>query len=495
MEDELNSLSEELRDYVIQREDFSVEKIIAEGGHGKVYFARNKTNQISCALKELNVEAFNDKTIKEYKQEIKVMSLSNNFFVVPFVGFTTKHPYTIITRFIPNGSVYEALHSTDSSKKLTGTQKTIIALGVAAGMAHLHSRGIIHRDLKSLNVLLDSKTYPKICDFGLSHFDTDSSIIDQNTGTPHLMAPELFESKPYTNKVDVYSYGILLYELLTSKIPFNGMTSLQIMNAVCIEKKRPKIPDSAPEKLKFLINLCWSQNPDFRPSFDSIYQLFADHKVGFDQTDFNEVDKLISEFSSMSDKYSNSIAYRYSKDIVNDQNEEDIINYISIIEFGDKDSIEICAKTLPLKQIPNFFEAVRYFLKNTKNEIPILKDLLIIILKMITTNTKNTKAFANSGIIDILPFNSDYYKISFSILEPVIEIYPRTVTEDIIEAIFAFSESDPLKVLRLSKIVSLHFDSLEKTKWFFANELMNRSETFMNTKYSLLYIRILRQIL
>jgi serine/threonine protein kinase len=87
-------------------------------------------------------------------------------------------------------------------------------MGIAHGMAHVHSLGIIHRDLKPANILLDQDFLPRICDFGISLFDGDESAsMARKVGTPRFMAPELMTLAKYGNKIDVYSYGMLLRDV------------------------------------------------------------------------------------------------------------------------------------------------------------------------------------------------------------------------------------------------------------------------------------------
>ena len=138
-------------------------------------------------------------------------------------------------------------------------------------MEHLHAHNIIHRDLKSPNVLL-SLGYVKICDFGTARQLSKTCTHTRQAGTFRWMAPEIAKEceAKITNKCDVFSYGMILYEIYTFQIPFedtqnNLQVALQIIN-----KERPSVPKDLPPYLVPLLQDCWSDEPEQRPSFTTI---------------------------------------------------------------------------------------------------------------------------------------------------------------------------------------------------------------------------------
>lgn len=287
-----------LQKFIVKYDDFKIGKLIGQGAYGKVYYAVHKPTKKKCAVKKLFIQEMAGQDLISYCREVEVLVKCDNAFVLPFYGWSATFPYIIITQHIPNGSLFSALHHRPLAPTLSATNKTLIAIGIASGMASLHSVGIIHRDLKSLNILLDENILPKIGDFGLSRFQDDEiSQMTADVGTPHWMAPELFESTNYTNKVDVYAFGMLMWEMYNEDAPFHGMNSVQIAFQVSKEGYRPPWPDNTPEDFKSFVNLCWNQNPEKRPEFKQIYKYFIQKKIFFPGTDFEFVDRLRADIN------------------------------------------------------------------------------------------------------------------------------------------------------------------------------------------------------
>lgn len=299
MSDITSQVRRELREFVVDLSEFKYGEKIGEGGFGEVTYAIHKATKKKCAIKKLFLKELRGSDFDLFIREIENLAICDNMFCLAFLGCTLKYPFSIITQYIPNGSLFNALKHRDGSPDLDGTDKTLIAMGIAHGMQYLHKHGIIHRDLKSLNILLDDKKLPIICDFGLSRrqgeseFDTSENLMTKDVGTPHWMAPELFETSNYTNKVDVYAFGMIMWEMLTESSPFKNMTGIQIAYAVCKKGERPEFPKITSDQMKAFINRCWNQDPNQRPTFEEIYHEFKTGKIVFSGTDRTEVQKFI----------------------------------------------------------------------------------------------------------------------------------------------------------------------------------------------------------
>jgi len=150
-----------------------------------------------------------------------------------------------------------------------------VAEGAARGMNYLHCGmpAVLHRDLKSANILLDDSYNPKVCDFGLSRLKAQEKTMTGNCGTVQWMAPEILANEKYAEPADVFSYGIILWELLKRECPYDGMSSIQCALAVLNKDMRPEIPDWCPEKFASLIRSCIAKDPSKRPTFSDILHI------------------------------------------------------------------------------------------------------------------------------------------------------------------------------------------------------------------------------
>lgn len=299
MSDSFMAHMELFRPVEVKTTDFKFLSSIGSGGNGDVFQALHIQTGVVCAVKQLKSQTLSKSEEHAFYREAKVMVKCQNFFLIPLWGISLESPYIIAMKHIKKGSLRAAILHQEGAPILTPTNKTIIAFCIASGMQYLHDRKIIHRDLKTLNVLLDGKLYPHICDFGLSRVKSDEAqLMTQNIGTPAWMAPEVYTESNYTNKVDVYSYGILLWELLTDQKAFKNYTPVQHLSAVVKGHERPKIPSRCPDKLKNLINQCWHHDPNIRPTFNEVMDVIRNGKAYFPDTDVDEMQKFFELYDS-----------------------------------------------------------------------------------------------------------------------------------------------------------------------------------------------------
>lgn len=173
-------------------------------------------------------------------------------------------------------------------------------------MSFLHAHKIIHRDLKPENILMDDFLCPKIADFGFSkifHSNLESMSITDSTqavkGTPIYIAPEIWINKDYGPSCDVYSFGLITYEIITGEEPFKSIQIYELPSKV-VNGERPIINNFVPDSYKDLIESCWSSNPEDRPSFDEIVEKLRNDS-GFitpevDKDDFYDFIEYIDQY-------------------------------------------------------------------------------------------------------------------------------------------------------------------------------------------------------
>ncbi|XP_030461430.1 serine/threonine-protein kinase STY46-like isoform X1 [Syzygium oleosum] len=242
-------------------------KKVASGSYGDLYKGTYCSQDV--AIKVLKPERLNEELQSEFAQEVFIMRKVRHKNVVQFIGACTKPPNLyIVTEFMSGGSVYDYLHKQKGVFKLPVLLK--VAIDVAKGMHYLHQNNIIHRDLKAANLLMDENEVFKVADFGVARVKAQSGVMTAETGTYRWMAPEVIEHKPYDHKADVFSFGIVLWELLTAKLPYEYLTPLQAAVGVVQKGLRPTIPKHTHPKLGELLQRCWQADAKMRPDFVDI---------------------------------------------------------------------------------------------------------------------------------------------------------------------------------------------------------------------------------
>lgn len=254
-------------DWELDRKLIKMGDEIASGSCGLLY--RGVYIDQDVAVKVLRSEHLNTTLENEFVQEIAILREVQHENVVQFIGACTKcPPYFIITEYMPGGSLYDFLRKNQID--LNFSQLLRFAIDICKGMEYLHEKNIIHRDLKTANLLLDSAKVVKVADFGIARFQHVEGVMTAETGTYRWMAPEVLTHQPYDQKADVYSFAIVLWELLTIKLPYEDLSPLQAAVGVVEQGLRPELPKNTHPKLSNLMQRCWEAIPANRPSFSQI---------------------------------------------------------------------------------------------------------------------------------------------------------------------------------------------------------------------------------
>ncbi|KAK9690698.1 hypothetical protein RND81_09G148100 [Saponaria officinalis] len=249
------------------------ENKVASGSYGDLYKGTYCSQDV--AIKVLKAERINTDLQKEFAQEVFIMRKVRHKNVVQFIGACTKPPsLCIVTEFMSGGSVYDFLHKRKGIFKLPTLIKA--AIDVSKGMNYLHQNNIIHRDLKAANLLMDENEVVKVADFGVARVKAQSGVMTAETGTYRWMAPEVIEHKPYDHKADVFSFAIVLWEMLSGKLPYDYLTPLQAAVGVVQKGLRPTIPKNCHPKFAELLEKCWQQDPALRPNFSEIIPILQE---------------------------------------------------------------------------------------------------------------------------------------------------------------------------------------------------------------------------
>jgi serine/threonine protein kinase len=178
-----------------------------------------------------------------------------------------------VTEFASNGSIESIISRIQKGDVLsfwTHNNISCIIVGIVLGMKYLHSLNIIHRDLKPGNLLIDENIRVRICDFGTAVFEDCGTTTA--VGTFNYISPETLEDAPPTKKVDVFAFGLILFELLVGESVFPKSASIFGITKLHGKGFRPKIPSSVSPPIANLIRSCWAIDPESRPSFEEIYE-------------------------------------------------------------------------------------------------------------------------------------------------------------------------------------------------------------------------------
>ncbi|XP_061374708.1 serine/threonine-protein kinase EDR1 isoform X2 [Gastrolobium bilobum] len=234
---EVNPVLGEGTEWEIQWEDLRIGERIGIGSYGEVYHA--DCNGTEVAVKKFLNQDFSGDALAQFKSEIEIMLRMRHPNVVLFMGAITRAPhFSILTEFLPRGSLYRLLHR--PNLRLDEKRRLRMALDV-------------------------------VCDFGMSRMKHHTFLSSKScAGTPEWMAPEVLRNEPANEKCDVYSFGVILWELTTIRIPWKGLNPMQVVGAVGFQNKRLEIPEDVDPVVAQIIRDCWQMEPHLRPSFSQL---------------------------------------------------------------------------------------------------------------------------------------------------------------------------------------------------------------------------------
>jgi len=251
-----------------------IHDLIGDGQYGSVY--KGRCRGLEVAVKIPHKQILKEVHLTSFRHEVEMMSKISHPNVVRFMGACTEvGKLQIVTERCRNN--LENLLA--SGVQLTLYERMRMARDAALGMTWLHEIKMVHRDLKTANLLVDFSNRVKVADFGFSQIKAADSLVEPK-GTLVWMAPEMILGEGYNEKVDVYSFGIILWEILTRQKPYpHYVDPKAFCNAICFSHERPPIPPDTPAALKRLMTSCWSSTPSERISFSQIVQSLSEIMV------------------------------------------------------------------------------------------------------------------------------------------------------------------------------------------------------------------------
>lgn len=291
---------------MINETDFQVQQTV------KIYQNFTLSSGIMTAtgqpvfIKQLKKKLTSKQDKQRYSREVQILRSFTSPYICGIVGFQNNTSTTpvIVINYYKNGTLDTAF----ANNSIPGpTESLIIASGIASGMRTLHSRYVIHRNLNPSSIYLNEKFEPSIGNFEFSKFTDKNKYQSVIVGTPLWMAPELLDpQEQYTEAIDVYAYGMILYQLVTNSAPYGGKISIGELFDKMTRNELPVIPNQTPKVFANLITQCLSANPKQRPTFSAIIETLSSQEATLPGADrarvaeyqrlaFSDIDDLLAK--------------------------------------------------------------------------------------------------------------------------------------------------------------------------------------------------------
>lgn len=254
----------------MEKYDIDTKRNIGRGAFGGVYLYQRKDDRKEIVIKQIKMGDMNTEQRNGVKNEIDVSKVFKHPNIVRYLEyFIEDDTFMIVMEYVPGGNLFDYLNKRLAQRSYLDEDEIIRYFAqIARALHHIHTQKILHRDMKTHNILLDStQKILKICDFGISKFLTQTNA-STTVGTYHYMSPELLQSKPYNKKSDVWSLGCILYELITLTRAFDG--SLQVILSKIIKCDILPMPEHYSNELKGLVKIILNTDPAKRPELTHI---------------------------------------------------------------------------------------------------------------------------------------------------------------------------------------------------------------------------------
>ncbi|KAL6552974.1 hypothetical protein OROGR_006816 [Orobanche gracilis] len=273
-----------------------IKSVIGRGTYGTVHRGIYDGQDVAVKLLDWGEEshrtqAETDSLRTAFVQEVTVWHMLNHPNVTKFVGATMgaselnienennshiRMPLNIccvVVEYLPGGTLKSFLIR-NCRTKLAFKVVIQLALDLARGLSYLHQKKIVHRDVKTENMLLDTNRTVKIADFGVARVEASNpNEMTGETGTLGYMAPEVLNGNRYNRKCDVYSFGICLWEIYCCDMPYPNLSFSELTSAVVRQNMRPEIPRCCPSSLANIMKQCWDPNSEKRPEMDGVVSM------------------------------------------------------------------------------------------------------------------------------------------------------------------------------------------------------------------------------
>ena len=255
---------------------YKVIQLLGEGSFGKAYLCEKESSDRKYVIKQIITEGMNQKEKNDVYNEAKILGKLDHQNIIKFIEFfespKPKPALNIVTEYADGGDLSEKI-KLQNNKPFNESEILDYFTQICLALKHIHEKKIIHRDLKSGNIFLMKNGLVKLGDFGISKgFERTMEKAKTMVGTPYYLSPEILESKPYDAKSDIWALGVLLYEMMTFKMPFNA-NSLPMLSVKIMKGNYTPPPSIYTKDLREIVSKCLMLNPSDRPTIQEILRM------------------------------------------------------------------------------------------------------------------------------------------------------------------------------------------------------------------------------
>ena len=278
------------------KHNYKLIKLLGEGSFGKAYLSENLADHTQCVIKQIPLTDLSEEEKKDTFNEVLILKKVNHSNIIKFLDvFKTSKPINtlnIVTEYADDGDLSQKIEKL-KQKKSPFTEKEILnyLTQICLALNHIHKKKIIHRDLKSGNIFLTKSGLVKLGDFGISKgFKNTWEKAKTMVGTPYYLSPEIINGQPYDSKNDIWALGVMIYEMMSFKKPFNA-NSLPALSLRILRGVYQPPPSYYSKDLINLVKMCLNLEPKKRPSAEMILKMdFMKKRIcGYlDEINFNE---------------------------------------------------------------------------------------------------------------------------------------------------------------------------------------------------------------
>jgi serine/threonine protein kinase len=244
---------------------------LGAGSSGAVYLATYNHKEVAVKIFYPRKDLKPERQKKSICYEAALMEVVRSEYVVELLGVCFEPHYCLVMEYCEKGTLYAYLREPIQFPDI----KLLWAEQISRALCLLHEKGILHRDLKTVNIFINDEENAKLGDFGLS---ITVALASKQPALSSLLskAPELFEKKPNSKKTDIYALGMVLWELVTGKSPFEKLLSdEEKIKEKVLKGEREELPANCPKVFECMIQACWHQEPDKRPTAQQVCDQFS----------------------------------------------------------------------------------------------------------------------------------------------------------------------------------------------------------------------------